>query len=219
MPDLLESLWVDVINLDFEPGWKGRLERARTKQSPLAKQAVSALKTLALKKADVPKLVQLCRSVRYEATFGTLFALSDPGIDKGKVKDLATKFDAQETGGKPVGKGSLFFKSLWDLVSPDDNGKWLLDLAAKKAGTEPFDDAGPAVAALIKSGASPADLGSLCSWHRYDACLETLRMLEKSGVNDAEEVYALYESLLGADPSGMEGRPGSWPLKHETPGH
>ena len=36
--------------------------------------------------------------------------------------------------------------------------------------------------------------------------------MEESGLPDEEEIAGLHELLLGSDPSGKEGRPGSWPL-------
>jgi hypothetical protein len=42
----------------------------------------------------------------------------------------------------------------------------------------------------------------------YETAFSLLYMLDDPGV-DAGDVTMLHESLLGADPSGLEGRPGS----------
>ena len=206
MGDLLDRLWLEVINLNHSGanGWQARLATAAAKKERLAVSAVSSLKKIPAKKFE--PLTRLGRFLRYESCFGTLFALSDPGV--GKTAGLAGKLAAQQNGGAK----SAFFKYLWESISPEDDGEWLGDLAKGKAGDEPFGDTGPAVAALLKDGAAQADLGLFCAWHRYDACLETLRLLEESGMTKGEEADGLYESLLSADPSGLEGRPGSWPV-------
>jgi hypothetical protein len=39
-----------------------------------------------------------------------------------------------------------------------------------------------------------------------------LRLLEEEGFREAAEIPGIHEILLGLDPSGKEGKPGSWPL-------
>jgi hypothetical protein len=211
MADLLDQLWMEVINLDHggTHGWIARLKGQAAKKGLLASRAADALGALPAKNEN--HLTRLSRFVRYGACFGTLYDLSDRGA--GKLAGLSKKVAAQQNGGV---KGA-FFQSLWQTISPKDDGAWLSDLAKKKPGTEPFDDAGPAVSTLLKSGAKRRDLGRFCAWHRYDATVETLRFIEESGITRAEEADGLYESLLGADPSGMDGRPGSWPVKQKKP--
>ncbi|MGB8356298.1 MAG: hypothetical protein WCD79_20535 [Chthoniobacteraceae bacterium] len=46
----------------------------------------------------------------------------------------------------------------------------------------------------------------------YEAVFGTLYALSDPGVND-NDIEMLHESLLSADPSGKEGRPGSAPPK------
>jgi hypothetical protein len=210
MPDLLERLWGEVINLnhDGKNGWIARLDRQASKKVKLASRAEAAFKNLPRIKVDQENLTRLSRFVRYEACFGTLYSMSDPGT--GKTAGLSKKLAQHDPGG-----GNAFFKSLWELIAWDDDGDWLMDLAKKKPGTAPFDDVGPAVATLLKNGAKTPDLGRFCAWQRYDTCVETLRLVEESGMSSAEEADGLYESLLGAEPSGMEGRPGSWPVKRK----
>ena len=72
----------------------------------------------------------------------------------------------------------------------------------------PFGDTGAAIERLLAAGASKRDLRLVLRNAAYEAVFGTLYALSDPGPEE-EDVGALYESLLMADPSGMEGRPGS----------
>jgi hypothetical protein len=72
----------------------------------------------------------------------------------------------------------------------------------------PFGDTGPAIERLLGAGASAADLCLVLRATAYEAVFGTLYALGDPGVDD-NKVFMLHEELLTADPSGMEGRPGS----------
>ncbi|GAB3352027.1 hypothetical protein [Lysobacter tyrosinilyticus] len=72
----------------------------------------------------------------------------------------------------------------------------------------PFADVGLAIERVLARGATPNDLCLIARGTAYEAVFATLYALGDLGV-DADDVFGLYECLLGADPSGMEGRPGS----------
>lgn len=73
---------------------------------------------------------------------------------------------------------------------------------------DPFGDTGPAIERLLVAGASTGDLRLLLRATAYEAVFGTLNALGDPGVDD-NDVLMLHEELLMADPSGMEGRPGS----------
>jgi len=73
---------------------------------------------------------------------------------------------------------------------------------------EPFADSGPALERLLAAGAQPSDIGLILRDAAYAATFATLYAIGDPGVDD-DNVFMLFEELLMADPSGMEGRPGS----------
>jgi hypothetical protein len=72
----------------------------------------------------------------------------------------------------------------------------------------PFGDTGGAIERLLAAGVSRRDLRFVLRNAAYEAVFGTLYSLGDPGVED-DDVGTLYEELLTADPSGMEGRPGS----------
>jgi WD40 repeat protein len=86
---------------------------------------------------------------------------------------------------------------------------------AKKNPDGPFPDVGAAVERLLDAGAAVEDLCCLARHERYGACFETLYKIEELGV-EGEDLCGLHETILGAEPSGLEARPGSWPAAGET---
>ncbi|ALN61226.1 hypothetical protein GLA29479_340 [Lysobacter antibioticus] len=72
----------------------------------------------------------------------------------------------------------------------------------------PFADSGAAIGRLLALGADPRDLCLLMRDAAYEAVFGTLYALGDPGV-DGDDVFNLHEDLLGADPSGREGRPAS----------
>ena len=78
----------------------------------------------------------------------------------------------------------------------------------KRNPDSPFADTGPAIERLMAAGASKRDLCLILRSAACDAVFGTLYSLDDPGV-DGDDVFMLFEGLLTADPSGMEGRPGS----------
>src|SRR5687768_3330404 len=74
----------------------------------------------------------------------------------------------------------------------------------------PFADTGAALNRLLALGASRRDLSLLCRHAAYGATFQTLVDLTEHRL-DTQDLGALYEMLLSADPSGLDGRPGSAP--------
>jgi hypothetical protein len=73
----------------------------------------------------------------------------------------------------------------------------------------PFGDTGAAIERLLAVGASRRDLRLVLRNAAYEAAFGTLYALSDPGPEEGDDVSTFYESLLTADPSGMEGRPGS----------
>jgi hypothetical protein len=79
---------------------------------------------------------------------------------------------------------------------------------AKDRPDDPFADTGLAIERLLAAGANPKDICLVRRYAAYAATFSTLYAIGDPGVED-DNVFMLFEELLGADPSGMEGRPGS----------
>src|SRR5262245_16190090 len=80
----------------------------------------------------------------------------------------------------------------------------------KRRPGEPFADMGPAIERILAAGAARRDLCLVLRGAAYQAVFSTLYEIDPEGAGvDCKGLVGLYESLLSADPSGMEGRPGS----------
>jgi hypothetical protein len=107
-----------------------------------------------------------------------------------------------------------FLRAIWkEIINAPLSEVWI-DNAQKRAAKEPnapFADVGSVLDRLLAAGASRRDLSLICRSAAYETVFGLLYMLEDAGVDDNSS--PLFESLLGADPSGKEGRPGSAPEK------
>ena len=72
-----------------------------------------------------------------------------------------------------------------------------------------FGDTGAAIERIWAAGVSDRDLRLVLRNVAYEAAFGTLHALSDPGPDEEDDVGTLYEELLMADPSGMEGRPGS----------
>ena len=79
---------------------------------------------------------------------------------------------------------------------------------SKNRPNDPFADTGPAFERLLAAGVDPKDICLIRRAAAYAATFATLYAIDDPGVED-DNVFMLFEELLTADPSGMEGRPGS----------
>jgi hypothetical protein len=73
----------------------------------------------------------------------------------------------------------------------------------------PFGDTGPAIERLLAAGVSRRDLSLLLRSSAYEGAFGVLYALSDPGADEEVDIGTLYEELLMADPSGMDGRPGS----------
>jgi len=106
-----------------------------------------------------------------------------------------------------------FLRKVWtDVINAPMSGDWI-DNCIAQARNNPkasFADAGAALHRLRSTGADRRDLSLVVRTAVYDAVFSLLYMLDDPGVDDGD-VFMLHESLLSADPTGLEGRPGSAP--------
>jgi len=107
-----------------------------------------------------------------------------------------------------------FLQAIWrDIINAPLSEVWVENVirASKKNANGSFADLGPIMESMPQKGVSRRELSLLNRFAAYEASFGLLYMLEDPGVDDAS---MLHESLLSADPSGSEGRPGSAPDKH-----
>lgn len=111
-----------------------------------------------------------------------------------------------------------FLHRLWCDINAAMQEDWIDRRIAsdERRPDAPFADTGPALRRLLALGADRRDLALLWRDASYGAAFGTLYGIDESGIDPAE-VCGLYESILSADPSGREGRPGSAPRKMLEP--
>lgn len=104
-----------------------------------------------------------------------------------------------------------FLALLWnDVINQPMSEAWIdgeIRRAELRPG-DPFADVGPLLQKLIALGVSRRELSLLHRHASYGAVFSTLYKLGDPGCADPE---MLFEDLLTADPSGLEGRAGSAP--------
>ena len=108
-----------------------------------------------------------------------------------------------------------FLKQLWDeIINPTMQEHWIDNIirASEKHPESSFADVGPALQRLLAQGADRRDLSLVARHAAYEAVFGTLYSFSDPGVDEGE-AESLHESLLSADPSGLEARPGSAPQK------
>jgi hypothetical protein len=110
-----------------------------------------------------------------------------------------------------------FLKQLWrNNLNSCMHEHWIDNAIrdSERRPDSPFADLGPALKRLLAVGATRRDLSLVARASAYESVFGTLCALSDPGVED-NDVEMLHESLLSADPSGKDGRPGSAPMKAE----
>jgi hypothetical protein len=77
----------------------------------------------------------------------------------------------------------------------------------------PFADIGPLLIRLMALGATRRELSLIARVGEYNGVFDALYALDGHPGVEGSDHKGLAESLLMADPSGLEGRPGSAPEK------
>lgn len=127
----------------------------------------------------------------------------------GAVFDWCAAFD--EAGLLPAQWLDAEHRPRWEALA--DAGSLEIPATARRRRPRddgPFADADSAMDRLLASGASRSELASVVDRARRDALSATLGALRAQSFGP-DDLAGLHESLLSADPSGMEARPGSWP--------
>ena len=108
-----------------------------------------------------------------------------------------------------------FLRQVWEeVINSTMQEHWIDNVIreSEKRPDAPFADLGLALKRLLAAGADRRDLSLVARHAAYEAVFGTLYALNDPGVDD-NDVEMMHESLLSADPSGKEGRPGSAPQK------
>jgi hypothetical protein len=103
-------------------------------------------------------------------------------------------------------------EQLWDRINiyvVQDDLDEIVE-RSKRLPDEPFADAGAAIERILAAGAQRRDVCLLLRYAAYRGVFDTLYVIDPEGAEvDCKDLIDLHEWLLSADPSGMEGRPGS----------
>ena len=97
-------------------------------------------------------------------------------------------------------------EALWEeVIDAPLTERWIdkAIAAASDSSREPFADAALAVRRLVAMGASRRDLSLILRHGKYEAVFSVLSCISE---DLAPDFRGLHESLLSADPSGLEGR-------------
>lgn len=107
-----------------------------------------------------------------------------------------------------------FLRHLWtNRINSYTQEDWIdkeVQLAANNP-TGPFADIGPIIARLLAIGATTRELSLLARMAEYNGIFDALYALDNHPGIDDGRLAGLADELLMADPSGLEGRPGSAP--------
>jgi len=112
-----------------------------------------------------------------------------------------------------------FSARAWEeIINGDMTGGWIDGTieAARNRPDDPFADSGPLLQAILKKGVTKADICRLARHIRYETVFETVQLAAEEEL-DSEQLEGVHEELLMADPSGKDGRPGSWPIEAAEP--
>jgi hypothetical protein len=107
-----------------------------------------------------------------------------------------------------------FLKQIWQGINAPMEEHWIANSIRvfERHPDDPFADTGEALKRLLALGASPRDLSLLQRDASYQTAFSLLYALSDPGI-DGNDVGMLHELLLTADPSGLDGCPGSAPTK------
>lgn len=102
---------------------------------------------------------------------------------------------------------SEFLRLVWhEIINAPLRSEWIGNtiLTSERDSGAPFADVGAELKRLRMTGASDWDIGLVARLAAYEAVFGVLYKLEDPGIEDAT---MLFEELLTADPTGLEGRP------------
>lgn len=209
--DPLDRLWQEVINFTPDAEWLTQFTKQKNAASHPIKGVLSSMKKVVAAGVSAEDLSRVGRAERYNSCFNVLYSLEDPGLSDGKLAGLHSLLAKHHPNARSKSpREHEFFQSLWENIDSENDGEFIADEAEEPGNDDPFGDIGPAYKRLLASGIAASDLARIAIWHRYEACFHALRILSEC-CEHADELAGSNASLLSADPSGKEGRPGSWP--------
>ena len=107
-----------------------------------------------------------------------------------------------------------FLSMLWDeIINSQMRDYWSSLANDDSARHQAFGEVGPIVKRLLSIGVTSEELSRIARMVAYESVFGVLDMICDSGAESIDELQGLHESLLSADPSGKEGKSGSWPLQ------
>jgi hypothetical protein len=112
-----------------------------------------------------------------------------------------------------------FLKHLWvNRINAYMQEDWIEKEIAmsQRYPNAPFADIGPVLARLLDLGATQRELSLIARCAEYNGVFDALHALNGHPQIEEKDHAGLAESLLMADPSGLEGRPGSAPEKQSS---
>ena len=104
-----------------------------------------------------------------------------------------------------------FLAHLWtDVIDAASRDQGLDNIIAncRRRPEDAFSDVGQAIERMLGAGISRSDLCRVLRLTAYEAVFGTLYALSEPGVDEDVDPSTLYEELLMADPSGIDGRSG-----------
>lgn len=112
-----------------------------------------------------------------------------------------------------------FEERIWtELINPAaDGNRWVQTMidSGEKRPDEPFADSAPILKKMLASGITKEEIGRFSRHQTFEAVGALLSMLEEEGFL-TRKATGIHGGLLNADPSGLEGGPGSWPVPAEA---
>ena len=105
--ELLEHLWRHVINVNLDPtALQSEIARWHRKPDAPFADTGAALERLLAAGASTSDICLIRREAAYAATFGTLYAIGDPGVDDDNVFMLFEELLTSDTSGMEGRPGS-----------------------------------------------------------------------------------------------------------------
>jgi hypothetical protein len=209
--DYLDRVWIKVINLDPNGGWVE--ECLSQSRNPAFEGVGEALRRIVFRKPSFEHLGGVFRFVRYWACSAAFRALEGPGLKLGKVRGLHEQLAAsRDTKARKGLSEGTYIKALWEIIAPTGRGTSIINFVKDIEPDAAFGDVPASVQLLLKQQIKGPDLDLVARWHRYDAILNLLQLMEEEGFQRITEIPGLHEILLGLEPSGKEARAGSWPF-------
>src|SRR5688572_31995303 len=109
MPDFLEHLWSEVINIDPQGKW---IDASIRRCKPFSRYASCAPALERLRKiGKLEDIGRISRFIRFETTSAALYSFEDPGLPKISLANVLKDFASLAHGEKPAKPGNKYITS------------------------------------------------------------------------------------------------------------